>query len=83
MDDMGLMVAFETRAFYIGAMGSRASSQKRRERLRQLDVSDAELYRLHAPIGVDIGSKTPAEIAVSILAEVIAARSGKDTAAWH
>ena len=83
MDDMGLMVAFETRAFYIGAMGSRASSQKRRERLQQLDVSESELHRLHAPIGVDIGSKIPAEIAISILAEIVAARSGKDTSAWH
>jgi xanthine dehydrogenase accessory factor len=83
MDDMGLMVAFDTKAFYIGAMGSRASSQKRRERLQQLDVSATELHRLHAPIGVDIGSKIPAEIAISILAEIVAARSGKDTSQWH
>jgi xanthine dehydrogenase accessory factor len=83
MDDMGLMVAFETKAFYIGAMGSCASSQKRRERLKQLNVSETEMHRLHAPIGVDIGSKIPAEIAISILAEIIAARSGKDTAKWH
>lgn len=83
MDDMGLMVAFETRAFYIGAMGSSVSSQKRRERLRQLDVSETELHRLHAPIGVDIGSKIPAEIAISILAEIVAVRSGKDTSKWH
>lgn len=75
IDDMGLMVAFSTEAFYIGAMGSIASSTKRRERLRQLDVSAKQLQRLHAPVGLEIGSKTPAEIAVSILAELIAARS--------
>jgi xanthine dehydrogenase accessory factor len=72
IDDMGLMVAFNTDAFYIGAMGSRATTEKRKERLAALGVSPTELLRLHAPIGLDIGSKTPAEIAVSILAELIA-----------
>ncbi|MFT4519309.1 MAG: xanthine dehydrogenase accessory factor [Halioglobus sp.] len=51
--------------------------------MKQLNVSETEMHRLHAPIGVDIGSKIPAEIAISILAEIIAARSGKDTAKWH
>ena len=75
IDDMGLLEAFETEAYYIGAMGSSRTSASRRERLLALDVSEKSLARLHAPIGVPIGSKTPPEIAVSILAEVIAERS--------
>ena len=77
IDDMGLMEAFNTRAFYIGAMGSLRTSQKRRERLLMLDVTAEQLQRLHAPIGLDTGSKTPAEIAVSVLAELTAVRAGK------
>ena len=76
---MGLMVAFDTDAFYIGAMGSQATSQKRRERLAALGVSPEQLRRLHAPIGLDIGSKTPAEIAVSILAELLACRKATNS----
>ena len=74
IDDMGLMEALGTRAFYVGAMGSKRTSKGRRRRLRALDVSKEGLARLHAPIGIPIGSKTPAEIAVSILAEITAAR---------
>lgn len=77
IDDMGLMAAFATEAFYIGAMGSQQTSARRRERLLALDVSPASLARLHAPIGLATGSKTPAEIAVSILAELTAVRAGK------
>lgn len=76
IDDMGLMEALKTDAFYIGAMGSSRTSANRRERLQQLDLSDAEIDRLHAPIGISIGSKTPPEIAISILAEITAVRSG-------
>jgi len=76
IDDMGLMEALQTDAFYIGAMGSKKTSASRRERLRDLDLSDAEIDRLHAPIGIPIGSKTPPEIAISILAEITAVRSG-------
>ena len=75
IDDMGLLEAFDTDAYYIGAMGSSRTSAKRRERLLALDVSEHSLARLHAPIGVSIGSKTPPEIAISILAEVIAERA--------
>ncbi|MEH6556821.1 MAG: XdhC family protein [Oceanicoccus sp.] len=71
IDDMGLMDAFNSNAFYIGAMGSKRTSEKRRERLQQLGISLEDLSRLKAPIGLDIHSKTPAEIAISILAEVI------------
>ena len=77
IDDMGLMDAFGTDAFYIGAMGSKKTSAKRRERLQELGVSEQHLQRLHAPIGLDIRSKTPAEIAIAIIAELIAVRAAK------
>lgn len=75
IDDMGLLQAFNTKAFYIGAMGSEATSRKRRERLQLLEVSGEKLERLHAPIGLSIGSKTPAEIAIAALAEICRVRS--------
>jgi xanthine dehydrogenase accessory factor len=74
IDDMGLMEALKTRAFYVGAMGSRKTSEGRRKRLLALDVTETELARLHAPIGLPIGSKTPPEIAIAILAEITAVR---------
>ena len=77
IDDMALMEAFNTRAFYIGAMGSLRTSENRRERLQLLDVTAEQLQRLHAPIGLDTGSKTPMEIAVSALAQLTAVRAGK------
>jgi len=72
IDDMGLMQALETDAFYIGAMGSTRTSAARRERLLMLDLTEEMLDRLHAPIGLPIGSKTPPEIAVAVIAELIA-----------
>lgn len=74
VDDMALMEALKTPAFYVGAMGSERTSVNRRLRLPELGLSAAEIGRLHAPIGFEIGSKTPAEIAISILAEVTAVR---------
>lgn len=74
IDDMGLMEALTTDAFYIGAMGSTRTSASRRARLLELDVSESDLDKLHAPIGIPIGSKTPPEIAISILAEITAVR---------
>ncbi len=74
IDDMGLMEALTTNAFYIGAMGSTRTSANRRQRLLELDVSEADLNKLHAPIGLSIGSKTPPEIAIAILAEITAVR---------
>ena len=76
LDDLALMEALKSPAFYVGAIGSRANNAKRRERLRLFDVTDAELARLHGPVGLYIGSKTPAEIAISILAELTAAKNG-------
>ena len=74
IDDMGLMEALTTDAFYVGAMGSERTSAARRGRLGELALSAAQLDRLHAPIGLPIGSKTPPEIAVAILAEITAVR---------
>jgi len=76
LDDLALMEALKSPAFYVGALGSRLNSQKRRERLTMFDLSQGELDRLHGPIGLGIGSKTPPEIAVSILAEMTAVRHG-------
>jgi xanthine dehydrogenase accessory factor len=76
VDDMALMEALKTDAFYIGAMGSERTSANRRLRLPELGLSEEHIARLHAPIGFMIGSKTPAEIAISIMAEVTAVRHG-------
>lgn len=76
LDDLALMEALKTSAFYVGALGSRRNNAARRERLREFDLSDAQLARLHGPAGIYIGSRTPPEIAVSILAEVTAAKNG-------
>ena len=80
IDDMGLMEALNTQAFYVGAMGSSRTSASRRERLLALDVSEQALSRLHAPIGLPIGSKTPPEIAIAVLAEITAERKTKNSA---
>ncbi|WP_028208784.1 XdhC family protein [Paraburkholderia nodosa] len=76
LDDLALMEALKTPAFYVGALGSRRNNAARRERLREFDLSDAQLGRLHGPVGIYIGSRTPPEIAISILAEVTAAKNG-------
>src|SRR4029434_5398938 len=76
LDDMALMEALKSKAFYVGALGSRANNAKRRERLLDLELTEAEIARLHGPIGLYIGSRTPPEIAVSILAEVTAVKNG-------
>src|SRR5690242_16893160 len=78
LDDLALMEALKSPAFYVGALGSRANNAKRRERLLDFDVTPAELARLHGPIGLFIGSRTPPEIAISILAEITAVKNGVD-----
>jgi xanthine dehydrogenase accessory factor len=75
LDDLALMEALKSDAFYVGAIGSRVNNARRRERLKLFDLSDAQLARLHGPIGLYIGSKTPAEIAISILAELTAVKN--------
>jgi len=74
IDEMALMEALESRAWYVGALGSARTTAKRIERLQALDIPDAAIARMHAPVGLNIGSKTPIEIAVSIMAEVTALR---------
>ena len=76
LDDMALMEALKSPAFYVGALGSRKNTQKRKERLLEFDVSKEQVERLHGPVGLYIGALTPPEIAVSILAEVIAVKYG-------
>ena len=76
LDDLALMEALKSEAFYIGAIGSRVNNAKRRERLKLFDLTDAQLAKLHGPIGMYIGSKTPAEIAISILAQMTAVKNG-------
>jgi xanthine dehydrogenase accessory factor len=73
IDDYPILRALSAGAFYVGALGSRKTHGKRIERLMGEGASAAELERIHAPIGVDIGAQSPAEIAVAILAEIIAA----------
>jgi xanthine dehydrogenase accessory factor len=72
IDDPALASALEARCFYVGALGSQKSHAKRLERLRGAGFSDTQLAAIHAPIGLDIGSVSPGEIAVAILAEIIA-----------
>ena len=77
LDDLALLEALETDAFYVGAIGSRRNNDARRQRMiEHLDKTEEELERLRGPIGIYIGSKTPAEIAVSIMAEVLAVKNG-------
>ena len=71
IDDQGLMVALRADCFYVGALGSRKTHAKRLERMRAEGFSDTLLKRIHAPIGLDIGAVSPAEIAVSIAGEII------------
>jgi xanthine dehydrogenase accessory factor len=76
LDDMALLEALTSSAFYVGALGSRANNQKRRERLALFDLTDAQINRLYGPIGLHIGSRVPSEIAISILAEIVSVKNG-------
>ena len=77
LDDLALLEALKTEAFYVGAIGSRRNNDARHQRMvEHFAVSAAELQRLRGPIGIYIGSKTPAEIAVSIMAEILAVKNG-------
>ena len=76
LDDPGLLAALPSAAFYVGALGSRRTQARRVERLREAGLTATEVGRIHGPIGLDLGGETPSEIAVAILAEIIATRRG-------
>jgi xanthine dehydrogenase accessory factor len=76
LDDPALKIALPSPAFYVGALGSQKTQEKRRKRLRAEGLTDTDLARLRGPIGLDIGARTPEEIALAVMAEVVAARNG-------
>jgi xanthine dehydrogenase accessory factor len=78
LDDLALMEALRTPAFYVGALGSRHNNAQRRKRLLEFDVSEAEAAQLRGPVGLNLGALTPPEIAMSIVAEMTAMRRGVD-----
>lgn len=71
LDDPALQAALASDAFYIGALGSRRTHQARMDRLREAGLGERQLQRIHAPVGLDIGARTPGEIAASVLAEIV------------
>jgi xanthine dehydrogenase accessory factor len=82
IDDLALMEALKSAAFYVGAIGSKKNNDARRARLKEFELSDGEIARLRGPVGLYIGSKTPPEIAVAILAEMTAVRHGVSEPSW-
>lgn len=70
IDDPALFVALQSKAFYVGALGSLKTQAQRRVRLKEMGIDDATLTRLHGPVGLSIGAATPAEIAISVMAEI-------------
>ncbi len=78
LDDAALRIALRSEAPYIGAMGSRRAQAQRRERLLEQGLTEAELARMSAPIGLDLGATSPEETALSIMAEAVAVRNGRD-----
>jgi xanthine dehydrogenase accessory factor len=77
-EDPAMEVLLRSDAGYIGAVGSRNTSLERRERLKAAGFTDEQLDRIHGPVGLNIGGKTPEEIALSIMAEIVAVRRGRD-----
>ena len=77
LDDPALRAALPSAAFYVGALGSKSTQAKRRLRLLEAGLTEAQIGRLHAPIGLDLGGRSPEEIALAVMAEVVAARNGR------
>jgi xanthine dehydrogenase accessory factor len=75
LDDMALLEALKSEAFYVGAVGSARTSAERRKRLAEFDLTPQQTARLRGPVGLPIGSRTPPEIALAILADLIASRN--------
>jgi xanthine dehydrogenase accessory factor len=71
LDDLALKIALPSPAFYVGALGSKTTQAARRKSLLEIGLSESQLSRLHGPIGLDIGAKTPEEIALAIMAEIV------------
>ncbi len=82
IDDEPIMQALRTGCFYVGALGSRKTHAGRMERLKREGVTEAELARIHAPIGLAIGAASPSEIAVAILAEIVGSLRGRDVSSF-
>ncbi len=80
IDDPALLYSLPSSAFYVGALGSQRTQRLRRERLLANGLNAADLERMRAPIGIDLGGRAPAEIALSIMAEIVAVRSGRSSA---
>jgi xanthine dehydrogenase accessory factor len=78
LDDAALRIAIRSDAAYVGAMGSRRAQERRRERLLEAGITEDELDRVAAPIGLDLGAVTPEETALSIMAEVVAVRNDRE-----
>ncbi|MDR3451427.1 MAG: XdhC family protein [Rhodoferax sp.] len=77
LDDLALLEALKTEAFYVGAIGSRRNNEARKQRMiEHFEQTESSLARLRGPIGIYIGSKTPPEIAVSVMAEILAVKNG-------
>jgi xanthine dehydrogenase accessory factor len=76
LDDAALLEALKSPAFYVGALGSKKNNDARRKRLAEFDLAESEIARMRGPVGLKIGSKTPPEIAIAILAEMTAVRHG-------
>ncbi len=82
LDDMALLEALKSPAFYVGAIGSTQNSEARRKRLAEFDLSQDEIARLHGPVGLKLNCKTPPEIAIAILAEMTAIKNGAKVAGF-
>jgi xanthine dehydrogenase accessory factor len=80
LDDPALSVALPSAAFYVGALGSKKTQEKRRRRLIEAGLTEEQISRLHAPIGLPLGGRTPEEIALAVMAEIVAARNRADAA---
>jgi xanthine dehydrogenase accessory factor len=76
LDDMALLEALKSDAFYVGSVGSKRTSDERRKRLADFDLTPQQIARLRGPVGLSIGSRTPPEIALAILADLVASRNG-------
>jgi xanthine dehydrogenase accessory factor len=76
LDDMALLEALRSEAFYVGSVGSKRTSDERRKRLAEFDLTPQQIARLRGPVGLAIGSRTPPEIALAILADLVASRNG-------